>query len=125
MTLCAIMGVTIFVMEKQLMDIIIPVYEALECTCIKTGPKCVEALKFDFDFWYKYWKVTVPAIFTEVAQLKANPAAHSVNFAAAAAGSVTTYAAGRPERVLSAVHHLKHRLTSKWRSESSSSLVKP
>lgn len=127
LTLCLILGFTIFVMERQLREIIVPVYEALECTCVKTGPKCVEALKFDFDFWYKYWKVTVPTIFTEVAKLKANPAAHAVNFAHAAhaVATATAYAAGRPERLLNSVHHIKHRLASRWQSESRSSLVKP
>jgi hypothetical protein len=128
MTLCAIMAVTIFVMEKQLGDIIVPVYEALECTCIKTGPKCVEALKFDFDFWYKYWKITVPAILTEVAELKANPAAHAVKFHAVTAGSMAsaaTYVAGHPERLLNSIHHVKHKLSSKSKSKSRSSVVKP
>jgi len=103
-----ILSLTIFLLEQQQKQIVIPVYEALQCTCIKTGEKCVEAQKFNFDFWYNYWKNTVPAVFAEVSQLKANPAAHSVNFAAAAAGYVSTataYAAGGAQGLLNKAHH--------------------
>lgn len=115
--------------------IVIPVYEALECTCVKTGEKCVEAQKFNYDFWYNYWKNTVPAVFTEVSQLKANPAAHSVNFAAAAAGSVTTatgYAAGGAQGLPNKAHHslTQHqysmrRIVPQQQHDSKSSLVHP
>lgn len=127
LTLCFILGLTIFVLQMQMKDIVIPVYEALECTCVKTGSKCVEAQKFDFDFWYKYWKITVPAVFTEVAELKANPAAHAVNFAATAAApvaSAASYVAGHSERVVNTVHHFKRRLTQHQQPQSGSSLLK-
>lgn len=111
-TVCFLLGLTIFLLEMQLKNTVIPVYDALECTCVKTGATCVEAQKFDFNFWYKYWKITVPAIFSDVAELKANPTAQSVNFVASSAATYATgHTARSPERLLNAARHWKHKLT--------------
>jgi len=122
-SLAVILTVVVVLLEMQLKDIVIPVYDALECTCLKIGEKCVEAKKFDYDFWYNYWKITVPAIFDEVKELKANPTAHTVNFVAAAGSSAASYVAGQAstraikKRVLNAAHHHKKRLMKRKHSK--------
>merc|ERR1719265_1590163 len=50
--------------------IVQPVYDALDCTCRTRGDKCVEAQKFDFDFWHNYWQVVVPGVFANIEKLK-------------------------------------------------------
>merc|ERR1719321_172864 len=113
-SLAVILTIVIVLMERQLRDIVIPVYDALECTCLKIGEKCIEAKKFDYDFWYKYWKITVPGIFDDVKALKANPTSHAVSFAGAAS-SAATYVAGHAiaratrKKIPSAAHQHKHR----------------
>jgi hypothetical protein len=137
-SLGGIITLTVVLLELQLKDIVIPVSLALECTCVKTGETCVEAQNFNFDFWYKYWKITVPAIFTEVSKLKANPAAHSINFAATAGKSAATYAAGHVTRKASkkikkllkvAQHHehmfFRHSRKQDWNHVPSYSVVQP
>merc|ERR1719161_3391074 len=47
-----------------------PLYESLECTCLSRGETCFEAHRFSYDFWYKYWKTDVPAVFAAVDKLK-------------------------------------------------------
>jgi len=48
-----------------------PIYDALQCSCLGIGDNCVERHRFNFDFWYDYWKNVVPAVFAEVDELKA------------------------------------------------------
>lgn len=43
-----------------------PLEQALECTCLGTGKDCVEAQKFNYDFWYRYWKEITPQVFEHV-----------------------------------------------------------
>jgi hypothetical protein len=50
--------------------IVEPVLHALDCTCRSNGERCAEAQKFDYDFWYQYWKNVVPAVFENVQKLK-------------------------------------------------------
>jgi len=135
-TLSAIITITVFLIEMQLKNTVIPVYGALECTCVKTGEKCVEAQKFDFDFWHHYWKITVPAIFEKLKELKANPG--SVNFLvdtpplprSARDASAAAYGAKHAQRLLNKNHHhwsgkLSHRFFKKPEEHvSSSSVVK-
>jgi hypothetical protein len=47
-------------------QMVLPLYDALECTCLVEGDKCHEAHAFDYDYWYEYWKITVPEIFQQV-----------------------------------------------------------
>merc|ERR1719321_1078915 len=68
--------------------IVDPVTDALNCTCRTRGGKCVEAQKFDFDFWAEYWKTTVPGVFQEVAKLKAGGASVAAGAAAYLLGIV-------------------------------------
>jgi chromate transport protein ChrA len=77
-----------FVMEWQLTGIVKPIYRALECTCLNTGPECFEAQKHDHAFWNNYWYKTVPWIYDEIAKLKAALPAGATAFAASQAGSV-------------------------------------
>eukprot|EP00747_Dinoflagellata_sp_TGD_P105826 gnl/TRDRNA2_/TRDRNA2_169668_c1_seq4.p1 gnl/TRDRNA2_/TRDRNA2_169668_c1~~gnl/TRDRNA2_/TRDRNA2_169668_c1_seq4.p1 ORF type:complete len:584 (-),score=105.41 gnl/TRDRNA2_/TRDRNA2_169668_c1_seq4:105-1856(-) len=65
-----------WIMYEYQTTTVIPLYDALECTCVVKGDKCREANKFDYDYWYEYWKVTTPQIFKDIAKLKA-----SVSFA--------------------------------------------
>jgi hypothetical protein len=51
-------------------DSVIPLDEALQCTCLGVGESCVEAQKFNYDFWYTYWKDVTPQIFKDVDALR-------------------------------------------------------
>jgi len=65
------------IMEWQLTTIVVPVHDALECTCTLSGPHCVEAQKFNKAFWTKYWQFAVPGVYDAVAKLKsAMPASY-------------------------------------------------
>jgi len=59
------------IMSWQFKTIVVPVHDALGCTCTTSGPHCVEAQKFDYSFWKKYWMSAVPGVYNEVAKLKA------------------------------------------------------
>merc|ERR1719443_1304490 len=74
--LVAILIFTISVMSVYNHDVVEPLSDALECACISRGDKCHEAHRFSYDFWYKYWKEDVPAVFAALDELKASaPAA--------------------------------------------------
>jgi len=47
-----------------------PIFDALQCSCLGIGDNCVERHKFNYGFWYDYWKNVVPAVFADVAELK-------------------------------------------------------
>eukprot|EP00747_Dinoflagellata_sp_TGD_P193022 gnl/TRDRNA2_/TRDRNA2_58673_c0_seq1.p1 gnl/TRDRNA2_/TRDRNA2_58673_c0~~gnl/TRDRNA2_/TRDRNA2_58673_c0_seq1.p1 ORF type:complete len:572 (+),score=129.08 gnl/TRDRNA2_/TRDRNA2_58673_c0_seq1:97-1812(+) len=49
---------------------VLPLYDALECTCVVKGERCREARVFDYDYWFEYWHKTTPQIFKDVAKLK-------------------------------------------------------
>lgn len=51
-------------------DTVTPLYDALQCACLGLGDNCVEAKKFSYDFWYDYWKNTIPSVFDEIDTLK-------------------------------------------------------
>jgi len=50
---------------------VIPVYHALQCTCLKVGEPCREAQAFNYDFWYDYWSKVVPGVLTQIDGMKA------------------------------------------------------
>jgi hypothetical protein len=79
-SLAVILGLVYYIMDWHQTTIVHPVYDALECTCLSSGDNCYEAQKFGFDFWHKYWKDDVPAIFKAVAELKGDSAAGPVAF---------------------------------------------
>jgi hypothetical protein len=60
-----------------------PLEQALECTCLGTGKNCVEAQKFNYDFWYRYWKEITPQVFEHVdamrEELQASEEANTAN----------------------------------------------
>eukprot|EP00747_Dinoflagellata_sp_TGD_P063194 gnl/TRDRNA2_/TRDRNA2_153343_c0_seq4.p1 gnl/TRDRNA2_/TRDRNA2_153343_c0~~gnl/TRDRNA2_/TRDRNA2_153343_c0_seq4.p1 ORF type:complete len:669 (-),score=111.14 gnl/TRDRNA2_/TRDRNA2_153343_c0_seq4:126-2021(-) len=62
------------VMWSHFHNVVLPLYDALECTCLSEGKKCREAQLFDYEFWYEYWHKTTPAIFHDVDRLKAGSA---------------------------------------------------
>jgi hypothetical protein len=65
-----IMLATIAVMWVWNTSAVEPIYDALSCACLSEGEKCHEANKFDYDFWYKYWKEDVPEVFRQVDKIK-------------------------------------------------------
>lgn len=69
-SLIVILCITYYVMDWHQKTIVHPVHDALECTCLSSGENCYEAQKFGFDFWHKYWKDTIPAIYGAVTALK-------------------------------------------------------
>lgn len=69
-SLATILVIVYFVVKWDQETVVVPVYDALECTCLSSGDNCYETQKFGFDFWHKYWKDTVPGIFSAVAALK-------------------------------------------------------
>lgn len=56
------------------MATVIPLDDALTCTCLSTGDNCIEAQKFNYDFWYNYWRVDTPKIFEDVDAMKSRMA---------------------------------------------------
>lgn len=88
----ALLGATIsicyLIMEWQLTTIVLPIYEALECTCLQHGEKCYESQRFDHQFWNDYWQYTVPWIYKEVDKLKAALPAGAASYVASHAGSI-------------------------------------
>lgn len=58
-----VVGLSIYIVLQQYESIVVPVHDALDCTCRSAGEKCVEAQKFSPAFWEKYWGVEVPAVF--------------------------------------------------------------
>jgi hypothetical protein len=83
-----------YVMDCHHNSVVIPVHDALECTCLSSGSTCYEAQKFGFDFWHSYWKDTIPAIYSAVAALKSGTGgtvAFSAHGAAHAGPATTKY----------------------------------
>jgi len=71
--ICVILA-TIAVLYNWTVTAVEPVYDALSCACLSEGEKCHEAHMFSYDFWWKYWKEDVPAIFKAVDELKSGAA---------------------------------------------------
>jgi hypothetical protein len=53
-------------MVNHYLSSVVPVDEALQCTCLGVGETCVEAQKFTYDFWWNYWKEVTPQVFKDV-----------------------------------------------------------
>lgn len=71
------------VMWWQMNHVVLPVYTALECTCMSSGSKCFEANHFNKQWWDTYWMDTVPGVFKEVNEMKSKmPAGAAPNFVA-------------------------------------------
>jgi hypothetical protein len=58
------------VMSWNLTQVTVPIYDALECTCLASGPKCREAQFFNRAWWDNYWMKIIPGVFKEVDTLK-------------------------------------------------------
>jgi hypothetical protein len=79
---CVILfGVVYGVMYWQLGNVVHPVYGSLTCTCGQTGADCLEAQKFNYNFWNHYWGVAVPGVFDEVSKLKSATPGAAMMFA--------------------------------------------
>lgn len=72
--IAVLVGGSYAILHHHRETIVETVYDALDCTCRTRGDKCVEAQKFDFDFWHDYWKDVVPGVFGNVEKLKASGA---------------------------------------------------
>jgi hypothetical protein len=66
-----IMFATYAIIQWQLINFVVPVHTALECTCLSQGDTCFEAQKYNFDFWQEYWLHKIPDVFKQVDSLKA------------------------------------------------------
>jgi hypothetical protein len=84
-----------FIMDWQLTAIVVPVHDALECTCTSSGPHCIEAQKFNAAFWSKYWVSAVPGVYSEVAKLKAKVGGSAASYIGVAAASSSDISAPR------------------------------
>jgi hypothetical protein len=101
------------IMWHNRQTIVDPVYDALDCTCRTRGDKCMEARKFDYDFWHQYWKEVVPGVFADLDQLKAGGASAAAGAAAYLlnlGGPEEVPAAHAEEEEKAAVHHAAHRV---------------
>jgi phage shock protein PspC (stress-responsive transcriptional regulator) len=70
MWLILIAVAAVFLMIWYYKNSVVPMGQALMCTCLSTGEHCHEASKFNYDFWYQYWKIDTPQIFKDVDVLK-------------------------------------------------------
>jgi len=73
--LICVIVLTVVVLDNWNKTAVFPIYDALSCACLSEGEKCLEADKFSYDFWFKYWKDDVPAVFKAVDELKEGAAA--------------------------------------------------
>merc|ERR1719421_792673 len=70
--------------------------------CLIKGDMCVEAQKYNYEFWHEYWLKGVPDVFAEVARLKASlPSAAASYLAVGAGGNLRPI--GSPEERLEEV----------------------
>merc|ERR1719387_770863 len=105
LTVLLIIIAVCFIMDYQMKQIVVPVYDALQCTCLTQGPNCVEAQKHDFNFWYHYWGEVVPNVFKQVDTLKAlepvaAPIAGATSYLAVSAAQDPAAVATLNERLL-------------------------
>lgn len=68
---CCLMALVYALMTWNLNNVTLPIYNALQCTCLSTGEQCFEAQHFNKPWWDDYWMKTVPGVFKEVDTLKA------------------------------------------------------
>lgn len=81
MVSCIFLFAVVFaVMRWQMTNVVLPVYGSLSCTCGQTGDNCLEAQKFDYEFWNHYWGVAVPGVFDEVDKIKSTSAGAAMMF---------------------------------------------
>jgi hypothetical protein len=67
--------VTFLIMSWQLTSVVVPVHDALQCACLSQGDRCVEAHKYNFEFWHEYWLNGIPGALKAIDVLKvATPA---------------------------------------------------
>lgn len=64
-------GLVYLVMHWNLNSVTLPIYKALECTCLSSGDECFEAQHFNKPWWDNYWMKIIPNVFKEVDALKA------------------------------------------------------
>jgi len=71
--LLLVLGTAAFLVHQNNEKVARPLQDSLGCACTGEGETCYEADRFSYDFWYNYWKNTVPQ---SVAAIKAMQAAH-------------------------------------------------
>jgi len=83
--LLVILVVTVAVMHTLHTQVVVPVSDSLECTCMSQGSNCREAQKFSYEFWENYWLREVPAVYEEVNRMNGGVVPGNVVAAAAVA----------------------------------------
>lgn len=115
--LLVILVATCGVMYALHTQVVTPVSDALECTCMNQGEKCFEAKRFSYEFWENYWTREVPGVYEEVNKMSGGVVPQSVVAASAfsaedavsyvhhdpLAGSSSPYSHPGPGR-----HHARH-----------------
>jgi hypothetical protein len=61
-------------------NIVHPLYNALQCTCLSQGDHCQEAHTFSKSFWDQYWGQEVPSSIEEIKSLKVEFDSPAVEF---------------------------------------------
>eukprot|EP00746_Dinoflagellata_sp_MGD_P124159 gnl/MRDRNA2_/MRDRNA2_58742_c0_seq1.p1 gnl/MRDRNA2_/MRDRNA2_58742_c0~~gnl/MRDRNA2_/MRDRNA2_58742_c0_seq1.p1 ORF type:complete len:624 (-),score=131.74 gnl/MRDRNA2_/MRDRNA2_58742_c0_seq1:29-1900(-) len=124
--LCTIVFVTLCWMTYYYGSTLDPIYDALQCTCIGVGENCREAQTFSYDFWHKYWKEDVPAVFKALDELKGStgapspaapapsPAVAAGEDASPAPSPVAAAATSFNVIVPKVIQHAKHMLHRHW-----------
>lgn len=85
--LVALIAFVYFIMEWQKKSVVMPIFRALECTCLQRGDECFEANTYNVAFWQNYWQYTVPWIYQELEGLKAALPAGAASYMATHAGA--------------------------------------
>jgi len=122
--LVTIVAVTLAWMSYYYSYTLDPIFDALECTCLGVGEKCREAETFSYDFWQKYWKEDVPAVFKALDELKAGTSGADGAPAPAPAADANETASPSPAAAAAAtsfnvivpkvIQHAKHMLHRHW-----------
>merc|ERR1719353_80057 len=74
-------------MRWQMTSVVVPVHDSLECACLVRGDHCVEATRYNVDFWYEYWMNGVPEAMKAIDTLKSSTPAAAASPAASPAVS--------------------------------------
>lgn len=67
--LVGVIGVALVIQWKQDLDVVRPLEDALACTCLGEGRRCMESRNLNADFWFNYWKEVLPRVVGDAAQL--------------------------------------------------------
>merc|ERR1719443_135579 len=110
--LVVILCLTIGVMYGFHEQVVVPVSDALECTCMNQGSKCREAERFSTEFWENYWLREVPAVYEEVNKMSGGAVPQNAVVATASVGEYDAVESAEPTEAsadtISAMHRQGH-----------------